>query len=84
MMTQKDLPPDVKSGLDVADRVLEKVEDISFCQPDQSVMLCSHPLVQKIVQAYDDYENKAAAKHKEKEHGGLETRNDRRWRRRND
>ena len=82
-MTQKDLPSTVQSGLEVAVKVLKKVEDIKFCYlTSQDVV--RHPLVQKIVQAYDDYENKAAAKHKEKEHGGLETRNDRRWRTRND
>ena len=30
--TQKDLPKDTRSGLDVAVQVLRKVDDISFCQ----------------------------------------------------
>lgn len=53
--SQKDLPPDAKSGLETALRVLAKVEDIGFCAlTDKDVV--RHPLVQKIVQAYDNYE----------------------------
>lgn len=55
--TQKDLPSSVKSGLDVAMKVLKKVEGISFCNlTSQDVV--RHPLVQKIVQAYEDFENR--------------------------
>jgi phosphate starvation-inducible PhoH-like protein len=55
--SQKDLAPGVKSGLDVATKVLEKVDDIAFCKlTSQDVV--RHPLVQKIVKAYDDYENR--------------------------
>ena len=56
--TQKDLPPGAVSGLDVAVRVLKKVEGIGFCYLTSSDVV-RHPLVQKIVQAYDDYEAKA-------------------------
>ena len=60
--TQKDLPAGQTSGLDVALKVLNKVEDIGFSYlTNQDVV--RHPLVQKIVKAYDDYE----AKHKGKE-----------------
>ncbi|MCI8333790.1 MAG: PhoH family protein [Lachnospiraceae bacterium] len=53
--SQKDLPSGTKSGLEVALRVLAKVEDIGFCAlTDKDVV--RHPLVQKIVQAYDSYE----------------------------
>ena len=55
--SQKDLPHDAKSGLDVAIQVLRKVEDIAFCQLTSKDVV-RHPLVQKIVQAYDDYEKK--------------------------
>ena len=58
--TQKDLAPGVKSGLDVALRVLRKVEEIGVCKlTSQDVV--RHPLVQKIVQAYDEYEKKSGA-----------------------
>ena len=55
--SQKDLAPGVKSGLDVATRVLAKVEDIAFCKLTNKDVV-RHPLVQKIVKAYDDYEAK--------------------------
>ncbi len=55
--TQKDLPPGQKSGLDVALRVLGKIDDIGFSYlTSQDVV--RHPLVQKIVKAYDNYEEK--------------------------
>lgn len=61
--SQKDLAPGVKSGLDVAMQVLKKVDDIAFCKlTSQDVV--RHPLVQKIVKAYDEYENRQAAKEK--------------------
>lgn len=56
-LTQKDLPQGAVSGLDVALRVLEKVDEIGFARlSGQDVV--RHPLVQKIVQAYDAYEEK--------------------------
>ena len=63
--SQKDLPHDAKSGLDVAIQVLRKVEDIAFCQLTSKDVV-RHPLVQKIVQAYDDYEKKQKPEMKEK------------------
>lgn len=54
--TQKDLAPGAKSGLDVALRVLRKVEDIGMCELTSSDVV-RHPLVQKIVKAYEDYES---------------------------
>ena len=53
--SQKDLAPGTKSGLDVAARVLGKIDDIAFCQLTSKDVV-RHPLVQKIVKAYDDYE----------------------------
>lgn len=53
--SQKDLAPGVKSGLDVATRVLGKIDDIAFCNLTSRDVV-RHPLVQKIVKAYDDYE----------------------------
>ena len=55
--TQKDLAADVKSGLDVAQKVLGKVEGISFCRLTSRDVV-RHPLVQKIVTAYEEYEKK--------------------------
>ncbi len=55
--TQKDLPLGQQSGLDVALKVLGKIEDIGFSYlTSQDVV--RHPLVQKIVKAYDSYEEK--------------------------
>lgn len=55
--TQKDLPKDQVSGLDVAVKVLSKIDDISICTlTNQDVV--RHPLVQKIVKAYEDYETR--------------------------
>lgn len=53
--SQKDLSPDVRSGLDVAQKVLSKIDDIAFCTLNSKDVV-RHPLVQKIVKAYDDYE----------------------------
>ncbi|MBD5475176.1 MAG: PhoH family protein [Lachnospiraceae bacterium] len=55
--SQKDLAPDVKSGLDIAMKVLAKIDDIAFCRLTSKDVV-RHPLVQKIVRAYDDYESK--------------------------
>ncbi len=55
--TQKDLPLGQKSGLDVALKVLGKIDDIGFSYlTSQDVV--RHPLVQKIVKAYDSYEER--------------------------
>ncbi len=55
--TQKDLPKDVTSGLDVAIRILNKIEGISVCKLTSKDVV-RHPLVQKIVQAYEAYDEK--------------------------
>ncbi|MCR5734766.1 MAG: PhoH family protein [Lachnospiraceae bacterium] len=54
-LTQKDLTPGTVSGLDVAMKVLKNIEDISFKELTARDVV-RHPLVQKIVRAYDDYE----------------------------
>ena len=56
-VTQKDLPLGAISGLDVALKVLGKVEDIGICQLTTADVV-RHPLVQKIVKAYEFYEAK--------------------------
>ncbi|MCR5301708.1 MAG: PhoH family protein [Lachnospiraceae bacterium] len=55
--TQKDLAAGSVSGLDVAVRVLANVEDIAFCNLTSRDVV-RHPLVQKIVKAYESYEEK--------------------------
>ncbi len=55
-VTQKDLPSGTASGLDVAVKVLKKIDDIAFCYLTNTDVV-RHPLVQKIVEAYDEYES---------------------------
>ena len=59
--TQKNLPRDTVSGLEVALRVLKNVDDIGFSFLDNNDVV-RHPLVQKIVKAYEEYENKGKGK----------------------
>lgn len=61
--TQKDLAPGSKSGLDVALRVLKNIDEIGICKLTSNDVV-RHPLVQKIVQAYDDFEKKNASREK--------------------
>ncbi len=56
-LTQKDLPQDTKSGLDVASVILKNIEGIAFCNLTASDVV-RHPLVQKIVKAYDEYDRR--------------------------
>jgi phosphate starvation-inducible PhoH-like protein len=54
--TQTDLPLNQKSGLAVALQVLKNVEGIGFCEFTQKDVV-RHPLVQRIVAAYEKYES---------------------------
>lgn len=63
--SQKDLAPGTKSGLDIAARVLGKIDDIAFCNLTSKDVV-RHPLVQKIVKAYDDFEAKEKNRSREK------------------
>ena len=66
-MSQRDLPGDGPSGLDVAVRVLHKIDDIAIVRlSDKDIV--RHPLVQKIVQAYERYETRN--KERERKPGG--------------
>ena len=56
-MTQKDLASNVKSGLEVALKVLKNIEGISVITLTSKDVV-RHPLVMKIVQAYDKYESR--------------------------
>lgn len=55
--SQKDLAPGTQSGLDIASRVLQKIEGIAFCNMTSKDVV-RHPLVQQIVKAYEAYEVK--------------------------
>ena len=56
--SQKDLPAGSVSGLDVAVKVVKDIEDISICTLTSKDDV-RHPLVQRIVKAYEAYENKS-------------------------
>ncbi|NLP46217.1 MAG: PhoH family protein [Epulopiscium sp.] len=56
-ITQVDLPTDKRSGLIEAKKVLKKVEGIGFAHLTNKDVV-RHPLVQKIVDAYEQYETK--------------------------
>lgn len=58
--SQKDLAPGTPSGLDVASRVLSGIEGIAFCKLTSRDVV-RHPLVQKIVRAYENYEAKESS-----------------------
>ncbi|MBP3435996.1 MAG: PhoH family protein, partial [Clostridia bacterium] len=54
-ITQIDLPDGKKSGLREVMRILKGVEDVAICSFDQKDVV-RHQLVQRIIQAYEDYE----------------------------
>lgn len=64
-LTQKDLPQGTKSGLDDALRVLKNIDEIGVCQLTSHDVV-RHPLVQKIVTAYDDYDKKREERERRK------------------
>ena len=59
--TQKDLPAGQTSGLDVAVSVVKNLEDISICRLTSRDVV-RHPLVPRIVKAYEEYEQKQEQK----------------------
>ena len=59
--TQRDLPAGQTSGLDVAVSVVKNLEDISICRLTSRDVV-RHPLVQRIVKAYEEYEQKQEQK----------------------
>lgn len=61
-VTQIDLPGDKVSGLKEAMRVLRDVEDIAICRLTQGDVV-RHVIVQRIIQAYENDENRRKAKH---------------------
>lgn len=63
--TQKDLPAGQTSGLDVAVSVVKNLEDIRICNLTSRDVV-RHPLVQKIVKAYEEYESRNKGKNRDK------------------
>jgi phosphate starvation-inducible PhoH-like protein len=55
-ITQIDLPPKAKSGLIVAKDILKSIKEISFIKLNSNDV-CRNPLVQKIIDAYDKFDN---------------------------
>ena len=63
--TQKDLPSGTTSGLDIAKKVLKNIDDISICNLTSKDVV-RHPLVQKIVKAYEEFEKKNTSTHEKR------------------
>jgi len=62
-LTQKDLEKGQISGLEVSMKVLSRIDDIGFAELTAADVV-RHPLVQKIVKAYDEYEARLQEKHR--------------------
>lgn len=60
-VTQIDLPAGKKSGLKEAEKILQGIEDIEFCYFSHKDVV-RHPLVQKIILAYEKYNKKGGEK----------------------
>lgn len=56
-ITQIDLPDGKRSGLKEVRKILAGIEGINFCEFSEKDVV-RHPLVQKIIKAYDKYEEK--------------------------
>lgn len=56
-VSQIDLPVGHKSGLITAINILKGIKDVSICNFD-ILDVIRHPLVQKVLERYEDYENK--------------------------
>ncbi len=62
-LSQKDLPKDQTSGLETALKILSGIDDIGIVNFSSDDVV-RHPLVQKIVNAYEEYEKKLKSKNK--------------------
>ncbi len=60
-VTQTDLPEMQTSGLILAQKILKPVDGIAFCQLTQADVV-RHPLVQRIVTAYESYDTQKRPK----------------------
>ena len=73
--SQKDLPYGTVSGLDTALKILKNIDDIGICYFTSDDVV-RHPLVQKIVKAYDEYEARGKGAKKPDRQAGRDGRND--------
>lgn len=62
-ITQIDLPDGKRSGLKEVRKILAGIEGINFCEFSEKDVV-RHPLVQKIIKAYDKYEEKNMKRNK--------------------
>ena len=67
-LSQKDLPKDAVSGLDTALKVLKGIDEIGVCMLTAQDVV-RHPLVQKIVEAYEKYEKRQTGRSKRQRPG---------------
>ena len=74
-LSQKDLPFETRSGLEVALTVIKNIEEISVCHLT-SLDVVRHPLVQKIVNAYEVYEEKQTRQKKQRSEQENRNQND--------
>ena len=68
-ITQIDLPDGKRSGLVEAIKILSGIEDIAFCSFSHKDVV-RHPLVMKIIQAYEKHDNRVAARNTQKNQRG--------------
>ena len=60
-ITQIDLPRNVLSGMKIAMEILKNIKEIKFCYFDKNDVV-RHPIVRKIIEAYEKYEEKEREK----------------------
>ena len=65
-ITQIDLPDGKRSGLREAEKILRDIDGLSFIRLTSKDVV-RHPLVQKIVTAYDEYDKKKEVRQKRKQ-----------------
>lgn len=75
-LSQKDLPYSTVSGLEQASKVLEPVNEIGFCYLTNKDVV-RHPLVQKIVHAYEKFEAREQYKQNRKNNAKKTNRRER-------
>lgn len=68
-ITQIDLPADKVSGLKTAMKVLDGIDDIAICKLTGADVV-RHRLVQKIIEAYEEYDNKHPVQNTKKRYKG--------------
>ena len=64
-MTQTDLPHGTSSGLSLAVKILDDIDDIAIHRFSERDVV-RHHLVQKIIQAYDRFENEKRAENEKR------------------